>query len=122
MDRGAQRDAVLSAIDRHRDFIDRECQPKIVRAHGTGVTHTIVLRGAHAMLVVQPHLPDDPINHPYKRKPRVFFMVVTDDTCYEGYLYLLQPNFHTSLLAALKGDAYAERIHWLDSKGKREGE
>lgn len=81
--------------------------------------YTIVLKPGGAMLIDQPDLPNDSIDHAYKAKPHFYFILLKNGVAYEGYIYLLNPNFHLSLLRVFTGEAFSEREHWLQTAGNR---
>ena len=54
-------------------------------------------------------LPPDPINHAHKERPKFYFIILLPNIAYEGYIYLLQPSFHVSLLFKLTGELLDQR-------------
>lgn len=108
---------ILNAIYANSKFINEQVKD-LISANPAKI-YTIVIDDKKAMLIDQPDLPIDPIDHPNKGKTHFYFMVLKDNCCYEGYIYLLNPNFHLSLVRALKGEAFSERENWLNTKGVR---
>lgn len=108
---------ILNAIYGTSRFINEQVTG-IISANPTKI-YTIVIDDKKAMLIDQADLPDDHIDHPHKAKTHFYFMVLKDGVCYEGYIYLLNPNFHLSVIRAFKGEAFVERDNWLKTKGVR---
>lgn len=93
---------VLEALEKARPFLNG-CITSHISAEPSN-TFIVILDHRNGCLTHklakgdQSKLPVDTIDHPHKDKTHFYFIIILDDLCYEGYLYLLDPNFHISLL------------------------
>lgn len=104
---------VLSIIDKAKDFISAHL-PTI--QDNQKILYTVIVNEnkGYQLLAEQPDLPVDPIDHPHKNRTHFYVMLIRGTSCYEGYVYLLNPNFHFSLIRVLQDDAFRQRVTWLD--------
>ena len=100
-------DVITSTIDKAKPFIVPWLNNEIINNPST--TYTVIMQNDSVMLAEQPDLPVDPIDHPHKNNIHFYFVVIKDTIGYEGYLYLLSPNYHISLLRLMTGEALARR-------------
>lgn len=108
------RSVVLSIIDKAKDFIN-EHLPTIQADQKLLYTVIVNENKGYRLLAEQPDLPVDPIDHPYKNLTHFYVMLIRGTVCYEGYVYLLNPHFHFSLIRVLQDDAFKQRVTWLDT-------
>lgn len=105
---------VMGIIERSKEFINEHLST--VRDNPQ-ILYTVVINEnkGYRLLVEQSDLPIDATNHQYKNRLHFYVMLIRGTACYEGYVYLLNPDYHLSLIRVLQEDAFKQRVEWLDS-------
>ena len=102
---------ILKEISNATPAINRYVESHINKNLDKTYSIIIVVKTGKVLLTELKNLPEDEIEHSHKSNVHFYFVVLDQDRnyCTEGYLYLLNPNFHLSLLRVLNETEIQER-------------